>query len=144
MFLGDSLQSQETAPLPASCYLHSPSLLFDVPRASCHLAVRYFHHSTSWHHSRSHFPGAEIPTSYSKQGAQSPPRVVITMTFFQDTFHISLAASLAFFLANKYIGFNSHLNSTQRGVIRLLMSYAMHILCWLNLEVLTQANCHRD
>lgn len=30
MLLGDSLQSEETAPLPASCYLHSPPLLFDV------------------------------------------------------------------------------------------------------------------
>lgn len=63
------------------------------------------------------------------------------MSFFQDAFHIRLVTSLAFFLANKFIIFNSHLNLTQRGVIRLLMSYAMHILYWLNLEVLTQANC---
>lgn len=67
---------------------------------------------------------------------------VTTMSFFQDTFHIHLMTSLALFLANKCIGFNSHLNSTQRTVIRLLMSYAVHILSWLNLEVLTQAYCH--
>lgn len=76
--------------------------------------------------------------------ARALSHTVTTMSFFQDTFHIHLTTSLALFLANKYIDFNSHLNSTQRRVIRLLMSYAVHILYWLNLEVLTQANCHKD
>lgn len=64
------------------------------------------------------------------------------MLFSQNIFPIYLTTSLALFVANKYIDCNSHLNLTQRGAIRFLMSYAGHILYWLNPEVLTQANHH--